>query len=74
MTAQNNLELMVWGDGTIRLTYWDSMHGNDRIYVLGRTGLAFCSSHDGDAETLTVIDNLVLELRELAKTLDKQNG
>ena len=60
MSAQN-LELMTWGDGTIRLTFWDSLHGDDKSYVLG-DGVVCLSSADG---VMTPVD-LAVELRKLA--------
>lgn len=35
-----NWNLEVWGDGTIRLVQWDSMHGEDIILVLNDDGTA----------------------------------
>jgi hypothetical protein len=34
------LELSDWGDGSVRLTFWDSMHGDDRVFVLLEDGTA----------------------------------
>ena len=66
MSAQN-LELMTWGDGTIRLTFWDSLHGDDKSYVLG-DGFVYLSNESG---TMTPID-LAVELRKLALEFEAQ--
>lgn len=36
------LELSRWGDGTTRLTFWDSLHGEDEHFILtlGNMGIA----------------------------------
>ena len=59
--------LETWGDGTTRLTHWDSVHGDDVVFVLRDDG-AFRSTYDGDGEErlLEQVD-LVAELRRLAK-------
>lgn len=59
------LELLKWGDGTIRLAYWDSLEGKDRVFVLNEDGTA-CESDHEDAETLTPVD-LVAVLRQMAE-------
>jgi hypothetical protein len=59
------LELLVWGDGTTRLTYEDYMEGKDRVFLLDANGNAFeTQSNADDTETLTPV-NLVLILREM---------
>lgn len=63
------LELLVWGDGTIRLTYWDHMHGNDRVFLLDADGQAYeTTSIDDTTETFAPVD-LVAVLREMAAAL-----
>lgn len=61
------MELGVWGDGTIRLAFWDSKNGDDRIFILNADGTASQSSGDDEAgeEVVTPVD-LVAKLRELA--------
>lgn len=39
--SQDNMELLKWGDGTIRLSFWDVVSGNDAIFVLGEGGQAW---------------------------------
>ena len=61
------LELLVWGDGTTRLTYWDHMHSNDRVFVLEADG-AVSETHtidDSGNEERTPVD-LVAVLRAMA--------
>lgn len=62
-----NMELGTWGDGTIRLAFWDRMHGDDRIFILNEDGTTSQSSGDDEAgeEVVTSVD-LVAKLRELA--------
>ncbi len=64
----NNLELLQWGDGTIRLAFWDSLHGDDKIFILEESGQAFISEYtdDSDEEVRIPVD-LVAELRKLAE-------
>lgn len=56
------LELLRWGDGTIRLTYWDSIDGKDRIFILTADGQAF----EEDADDVRHPVNLVTELHTMA--------
>jgi hypothetical protein len=60
-----NLELLEWGDNTIRLTYWDSFHGKDIIFILAESGQVFRVEVIGSDEKLTLIDDFVLALRQL---------
>jgi len=53
------LELLLWGDETIRLSFWDSLEGKDRVFLLGGDGLAYIEGDDGTLELV----NLVNELR-----------
>lgn len=60
------LELLQWGDGSIRLSYWDHMEGKDRIFVLMGDGTAR-EAHGEDQEgeeILTPVD-LVAALRAM---------
>ena len=66
--SNNNLELMVWGDGTIRLSWWDSLHGEDKVFVLDDDGNAYMQDDDGSKVEIP----LVLDLRDLAKYLHNQ--
>jgi len=58
------LELLQWGDGSIRLSYWDHMEGKDRIFVLLGNGTARESDCE-EPEALTPID-LIAVLRGMA--------
>lgn len=58
------VELGQWDDGSIRLALWDSMHGNDRVFVLLADGTARESDRE-EVETLTPID-LIAVLRAMA--------
>jgi len=62
------LELCEWGDGTTRLSYWDSMHGLDRHFVPNPDGTAGESKTDdeGENETFAPVD-LIAELRKMAQ-------
>lgn len=53
-----NLELDVWGNGEVCLTFWDSIHGHDIVFVLNGDGSATVDSKKID---------LVTELRRLAQ-------
>jgi hypothetical protein len=57
-------ELLKWGDGTIRLAFWDSDEGKDRIFVLGEDGLAYIQNDETEERTQI---NLVQELRKMAE-------
>jgi hypothetical protein len=57
------LELMQWGDGTIRLSYEDWKSGKDRVFILNADGTAHESTQNEDGtETLREV-NLIDELR-----------
>lgn len=53
------LELLRWGDGTIRLYFEDYLEGKDRVFILWPDGTA---AEDNDE--LTPV-NLVLALRAM---------
>ena len=61
-------ELLVWGDGTIRLAFWDSLRGNDRIFILreGLDAMESSAAAEHDEEVLTPV-NLIAELRKMAQ-------
>lgn len=40
------LEFGEWGDGSLRLAFWDSFHGEDRIYRLDPDGTIWRLSPD----------------------------
>ena len=69
--SRDNMELLRWGDGTIRLSFWDVSRGEDRIFVLREDGLASLVSAiaDDGSETLVAV-NLVLALRRLAHEME----
>ena len=68
--ARNNLELSSWGDGTIRLSFWDGDHGNDRIFILGEDGRAYVEDDD---DNRTPVD-MIAELRAMALAWQAQAG
>lgn len=77
--SKNNIELLKWGDGTIRLAFWDSLHGDDAIFVLWKNGQAFRSeveyaSPDDEVgmHHMTPV-NLVRELYSLALAWETEN-
>lgn len=62
-----DFELLTWGDGTIRLTYWNTATGKDIVIVLAEDGQAYLvtDTRDDGTETRQGID-LVPYLRGLA--------
>jgi sensor domain CHASE-containing protein len=62
-----DFELGAWGDGTIRLVFWDSAAGNDIVFVLDSDGQAYRASYVGDDTEARTPVQLVLALRELAQ-------
>lgn len=66
--SQNNMELLKWGDGTIRLAFWDAISGDDVIFALGEGGQAwraetvYSSPTDFPGEEKLVEVNLAAEL------------
>lgn len=56
-------ELLQWGDGSIRLSYEDHLHGHDRVFVLKADSTTW-ESDRGEAEILTQV-NLVAILRAM---------
>lgn len=64
--SQNNMELLKWGDGTIRLSFWDAISGADVVFVLQPSGQAWRAGETEEhGESWTPID-LVRELCSLA--------
>lgn len=63
-----DFELLKWGDGTIRLAYWDSLHGDDILFVLDENGKAYRARQHEDMEGAEYVEeaNLIEELRKLA--------
>lgn len=58
-------ELFKWGDGTIRLSYEDYMHGHDRHFILLEDGTVQESvTQEDDSEVLVTV-NLAIELRKM---------
>ena len=66
--ARDNLELSAWGDGTIRLSFWDSDHGLDQIYILGDDGQAYT---EDEKDERTPVD-LIAALRALVEKWSTQ--
>lgn len=52
------------GDGSIRLSYKDYMHGEDRVFVLLPDGTA-CEAVDDDGHEVLTPVNIVLALRAM---------
>ncbi len=65
----NNMELSSWGNGRVKLAFWDYLSGNDRIFSLEPDGTVFEESMKDDDETRTVV-NLVAVLRKIAISAD----
>lgn len=57
---------MSWGDGTVRLTFWNSLHGEDESFILDKDGQAYVEDEKG----FRVSVNLVYKLRKLAKKIE----
>lgn len=57
-----DFELLAWGDGTIRLTYWNYKDGQDICFILGDDGKAYTEDED---DNRTGVD-LITRLREIA--------
>lgn len=69
MSSGWELELIEWGDGTTRLSFWDSLHGEDRIFILKPDGTAEEEVTIGDRDEVQSV-NLVTELLGLLKWLN----
>ena len=62
------LELACWGDGSIRLAYWDRLHGDDIIIRLDPEQASKTDAHiDDDGEDVEPLPNLIAFLREMAQ-------
>ncbi len=53
-----NLELMAWGDGTIRLVHWDHENGDDTVLILSSDGSASKAILDDDEQEIVTPVNL----------------
>ena len=67
---KNNLELSKWGDGTIRLTYWDSLHGEDVSYILNDDDKVYIEDPSDDKHVFQIY-NFVGELIKLERRINK---
>ena len=56
-------------DGAVFLNHWDSLRGEDRIFILLKSGDAVESVYGDYGEHYEKPINLVLELRALAEKL-----
>lgn len=67
------LELMKWGDGNDTLAFWDSLHGDDAVFILTDEGV-FRRDYEGEDshEVLTLVD-LPQALRELLRKLEERD-
>lgn len=61
------LELSEWGDGTIRLSFWDLLHGDDIHFILNLDGSASrsCGYDENDEEITEAVEKLPQALRNL---------
>lgn len=59
-------ELLAWGDGTIRLSFWDSLHGSVRDFILGEDGRAYIEIEQSDGTEIREPVDLIAELRKMA--------
>ena len=68
------LELARWGDDLIRITYWNSLTGEDRIFRLNTDGTVDEDVFvDEDNEMTTSNVNLCVKLRELIIGEEEKN-
>ena len=61
--SRNNLELLRWGDGSARLVYWDSLHGEDIIFTLKDDGT--CYMELGNNSSSLIAADFVIHLIKL---------
>lgn len=54
-------DLERWGDGTIRLVHWDSLHGQDVVFRLERQQSFMVTRNEGEDKAIPI--------RELANCL-----
>lgn len=69
------LEFGVWGDDSLRLAFWDSLHGEDEIYRLDPDGTIWKSvAHPDNTEEGELWEqvNLHDELRAVLTKLDSR--
>ena len=59
------LELARWGDDLIRITYWNSMTGEDRVFLLNTDGTVDEEIFMNENTRTPVSVNLCEKLREL---------
>lgn len=59
------LELSQWGDESVRLSFEDYLHGEDRTFVLNADGTAARAEYQDDGSEILMPVNLVEALREL---------
>ena len=62
MSNGRMLELLNWGDGTTRLSFWDSEAGEDVTFILNEDGTADMESYDQQIKGV----DLVQQLRKMA--------
>ena len=65
-----DLELSEWGDGTTRLSFWDSLHGRDKHFVLREDGRVFEAQPNGPDDEIMVLTSLVESLLKLLKDVE----
>jgi hypothetical protein len=74
------LELERWEDGSLRLVYWDFVHGEDVIYILlqndsGEWGANWRVGEEDGMEEIVAISNLPHALAKLySKVAEVTNG
>jgi hypothetical protein len=64
----NNMEIYMMPDGQVRLCFWDSLYGEDRVFTIETDGTVFEETIEEDDETRKIV-NLVEELRKIALAL-----
>ena len=65
------LELARWGDDLIRITYWNRMTGEDRIFLLNADGTVDEEIFTNENTRIPVSVNLCNKLRELIISEEK---
>lgn len=67
--SKNNLELLEWGDGTTRLTYWDNLQGEDISFILNDDGNVYIEDPSDDKCVIRIYD-FTNRLRELVNKIN----
>ena len=67
------LGLLRWGYGQIRLSHWDSLHGDDVHWVIDPDGQVKQVEDSGDGQERLVSTDLGADLIRLLERLEAEN-